>query len=353
MIAGNIDSNCGSDKHVIGIITRHNRLNYFTSGNLIYMKLRQLQFLVAVYEDRSFTAAARRSNATQSGLSMQIKDLEERLGVRLFDRSSTGVTPTSAGERLYRRATRILREVSAIHNDLEALSGEVRGTVHVGMMPTFTRAVLAPVLDRFARQYPHLEVKVTEAYSAVLGGEVANGNLDFAVVPPGRDIPGIRAQHLDTDVEVFVTSTDTGRRHLDPIDLSKCAPLKLALPGPSNARREKIDTYLKTYGVRIDTVMELDAMMATLDLVARSEWTTILPGCLCLPDIDQPKRKLHPIVRPPLAVDYILIEPASQILSPAAQLFSDEIKSQIHKICAICRNKLGAGSFAAAELEDA
>ncbi len=317
------------------------------------MKLRQLQFLVAVYEDRSFTAAARRSNATQSGLSMQIKDLEERLGVKLFDRSSTGVTPTSAGERLYRRATRILREVSAIQNDMKAFSGEVSGTVHVGMMPTFTRAVLAPVLDRLARQYPHLEVRVTEAYSAILGGEVANGNLDFAIVPPGRDIPGIRAEHLDTDVEVFVTSPDTARRHLESIDLSKCEPLKLALPGPSNARREKIDTYLKTYGVPIDTIMELDAMMATLDLVARSDWTTILPGCLCLPDIDQPKRKLHPIMRPPLAADYILIEPVSRILSPAAQLFSDEIKSQIRKICAVCRDSFGADSFAAAMLEEA
>ncbi len=310
------------------------------------MKLRQLRFLVAVYEERSFTAAARRAHATQSGLSMQIKELEERLGVRLFDRSSTGVTPTSAGEKLYKRATRILREVSAIQNDMEALSGEISGTVHAGMMPTFARAVLAPVLERFARQYPHVEVKVTEAYSAALSDEVASGRLDVAVVPAGPDIAGLRAEHLDTDVEVFVTSTKTARKHLEPVDLSTCEPLKLALPGPSNARRDKIDTYLKTYGVPIEKIMELDTMMATLDLVARSDWTTILPGCLCLPDIDRPNRKLHPIVRPPLAVDYILIEPVSQTQSPAAQLFTDEIRNQIRQNCAFCREKLGPAVIA-------
>ena len=306
------------------------------------MKLRQLRFLVAVYEERSFTAAAKRAHATQSGLSMQIKDLEERLGVRLFDRSSTGVTPTPAGEKLYRRATGILREVSAIQNDVEALSGEVSGTVHVGVMPTFARAVLAPVIDRFARQYPHVEVKVTEAYSSVLSGEVASGALDFAIVPPGRDFPGIRAEHVDTDVEVFVTQPGTARKHLDPIDLVKCEPLKLALPGPSNVRRQKIDTYLKTYGVQIEKVLEMDSMMATLDLVARSDWTTIIPGCLSLPDIDRQNRKLHPIVDPPLTVDYIQIEPVSQRQSPAAQLLTDEIRKEIQEVCGFCRKRLSA-----------
>lgn len=310
---------------------------------MIYVNLRQLRFLVAIHEERSFTAAARRVNATQSGLSMQIKELEERLGVRLFERSSTGVTPTNAGDRLYERATRILREVSAIENDVQVLSGQVSGQVRVGMMPTIARAVLAPVLERFARHHPHVEIKVTEAYSAVLCEEVTSGHLDMAVVPAGKLMSGLRAEHLATDVEVFVTSTETGRNHLEPIDLSQCAPLKLALPGPSNARRERIDAYLETHGARIDSIMELDTMMATLDLVARSDWTTILPGCLCLPDIDQPGRLLHPLSNPPLVVDYVFIEPASQSKTQAAELFAAEIIKEIKQTCAFCQSKFGVG----------
>ena len=305
------------------------------------VKLRQLRFLVAVYEEKSFTGAAKRVFATQSGLSMQIKDLEERLGVQLFDRTSSGVFPTEAGEKLYQRATRILREVSAIEHDVETLSGELTGTIRVGMMPTIARSVLAPVLDRFAAEYPLVEVKVTEAYSAALNGAVASGDLDMAVVPPGRDMVGVRAQHVDTDVEVFVTRGDTELTHLSPVDLAALPPMKLALPGPGNARRERIGAYLETYAVPVEAIMELDTMMATLDLVARSDWCTILPGCLCVPEVAAPVRKLHPIAKPPMTVDYILIEPMSGTPSPAAQIFAQEICTEIQKTCAFCREKLG------------
>ena len=85
---------------------------------------------------------------------------------------------------------------------------------------------------------------------------------------------------------------------------------------------------------------DLDRMMATLDLVARSDWTTIIPGCLSLPDIDRQNRKLHPIVDPPLSVDYIQIEPVSQRQSPAAQLLIDEIRKEIQDVCGFCRKRL-------------
>ena len=59
--------------------------------------------------------------------------------------------------------------------------------------------------------------------------EVTNGHLDMVIVPAGKLVPGLRAEHLATDVEVFVTSTNTKRKHLAPIDLSQCKPLKMAL----------------------------------------------------------------------------------------------------------------------------
>lgn len=305
------------------------------------MKLSQLRFLIAVYEERSFTAAARRVHATQSGLSMQIKDLELQLGVKLFERGSTGVVPTGVGEQLYRRATRIMREVSAIGNDVEAVSGEVTGTVNVGVMPTFARAVLAPVLERFDIQHSQINVRVIEAYSAVLSSAVAGGEMDFAIVPSSRDMSGVRGTHIDRDVEVFVSGPDSPWDHLAPVDLSRCDPLKLALPEPANGRRGKIDNYIATYNVPTKAIMELDSMMGTMDLVARSDWTTILPGCLSFPDLDGQARKLHPIINPPLMVDYILIEPISQTTSAAAQLFAGDLLKQIQETCAFCRERLG------------
>jgi LysR family nitrogen assimilation transcriptional regulator len=76
------------------------------------MNLRQLHIFVGIVEEGSFNKAAQRLNATQSGLSMQVRNLEEDLRVSLFDRSPRGVTLTRAGRLFYGRATEILRQVN-------------------------------------------------------------------------------------------------------------------------------------------------------------------------------------------------------------------------------------------------
>ena len=99
------------------------------------MKLQQLRYFVAVYEEGSVTAGAERAHATQSGLSMQIKDLEERYDVVLFDRAAKGVHPTEMGRRLYEYATRILKEVAEAEQGIKALKGIITGHIRVGLMP--------------------------------------------------------------------------------------------------------------------------------------------------------------------------------------------------------------------------
>ncbi len=307
------------------------------------MKFLLLRTFVAVYEEGSLTAAARRVNATQSGISTRIKELEETLGVRLFERSIVGVTPTPHAELVYHRATRILREVCAISHDMVATSAQLTGSVHAGLMPSITRAALSSALDRFTGEHPLVRIKVTEAYSATLVDDVAGGRLDFAIVPPVQAVDGVRARQIATDIELLMTAPNTGRAHLSPVDLSTLGPVKLVLPSPENARRIKIDTYLATHAIDVSAILELDAMMATLDLVATSDWITILPGCLGFPDIDRPEHKLHPL-SPTMGGDYVLIESASQALSPAAAAFAAAITAEVSDICAACRNKFASAN---------
>lgn len=305
------------------------------------MRLRQLHILVAVIEEGTFTAAANRLHATQSGISAQIKLLEESLNAQLFERSVAGVVPTAAGKLAYQRATRILRESTAMIDDINGLSGTVNGKVAAGLMPTTTRSVVAPVLEKFASSYPSIEIKIKEAYSANLCDDVTSGQLDFAVVPPSIEIPGLRATHLATDVEVFVTAPSQHAEHLQPIDLTQVEPLNLVLPGPDNVRRARIEECLRTFNIPISKIMELDAMMATLDLVARSDWTTIVPGCLVVDDITSKLRHLHPISKPKMTLNYMLVEQTSRSLSPAAQLLRDALHDELIKVCDKSNTQLG------------
>ncbi|MBT8416424.1 MAG: LysR family transcriptional regulator, partial [Silicimonas sp.] len=139
------------------------------------MKLQHLKYFVAVFEEGSFSAGAQRVNATQSGLSMHVRQLEDRFQVQLLNRSSTGVTPTEAGRRFYRDAVRVLHAATEAEANLRSLSGTVTGHVKVGLMPTFTRAVLGPALTKFVKGYPNVKVSVREAYSGELSRQVLAG----------------------------------------------------------------------------------------------------------------------------------------------------------------------------------
>lgn len=300
------------------------------------VKLQNLRFFVAVYEERSISGAARKVHATQSGVSVQLRDLEEVLGLTLFERTSTGVRPTKAGERIYGRAVRILREVGRLGEDVSALSDHVTGEVRAGIMPTFARAILAPALSAFAEANPLVDVKVTEAYSAVLTQMVRDGELDLAVVPDAVLPDGLRSTYLATDLELLMAG-----RPLEgvaaAIDLAAVPPLRLVLPGPGNARRGKIEQQLRNFSTPVERILELDSMMTTLDMVARGGWCSILPGCLCLPDLGRPGLSLYPFERPRMTVDYLLIEPAAAAAPVAVQLFAKELSTSIRRACEACR----------------
>lgn len=293
------------------------------------MKLQQLKFFVAVYEDGSFSAAADRVNATQSGLSMHVSQLEKRYGVQLFDRSSSGVTPTETGRNFYREAVEVLAAAARAEDRLVHLSKALVGDIHVGLMPTFTRAVLSPALLRFKTEYPDVRLSISEAYSGALGREVAEGRLDFAVVPAFDNSGPLEGRPIGRDSECLVR-----RAGLAPVrHLRDLAPLKLVLPARTNTRRLRIENYLTLNEIEVGDILELDSMHGTLDIVSRSDWITVLPGILCLPDLDGQRRTVAPLSDPPLTVDYILITPKARPMSVAAQAFADVLQEELN--CAL------------------
>lgn len=285
------------------------------------MKLQHLKYFVAVFEEGSFSAGAQRVNATQSGLSMHVRQLEDRYKVQLLNRSSSGVTPTEVGKRFYQDAVRVLHAATEADANLKSMSGTVTGHVTVGLMPTFTRAVLGPALLRFAEDFPNVKITVREAYSGELSRQVLAGELDFAVVPAFESDERLRANLMGTDSEHLVASNKRTITGNETVTLSDLPPLDLVLPSPENVRRRKIDQYLATNAIKTGRIMELDSMFTTLDLVANSNWATILPGIICLPDKNRKQRQVLPIASPSLEVEYLRIEPASVPLSDTGQAF--------------------------------
>ncbi|MCF2905579.1 LysR family transcriptional regulator [Octadecabacter sp. CECT 8868] len=296
------------------------------------MKLQQLQYFVAVYEQGSFSAAAEKVNATQSGLSMHVSQMEKRHNVVLFHRSSSGVSPTEEGRAFYLEAVKVLAAACRAEDRLKGLSKSVVGHVHVGLMPTFTRAVLTEALLRFDREYPEVRLSISEGYASTLAGEVVEGRLDFAVVPASFAInEALVSKSMGQDRECLVCAADRDiPMTKNGVHLKELAPLRLVLPGTGNARRTLIENYMALNEVEVSSILELDTMHGTLNLVASSDWVTILPGIMCLPDLDGSRRKVAMLVDPPLTVDYMRIETRKRPLSAVAQIFADILQEELN-----------------------
>ena len=308
--------------------------------------LKDIRLFVAVYEERSFTAAAEREHATQSGVSQHVRKLEDRFGARLFTRDRGTVSPTPAGESYYRRCVELLRAYQAAESSVRSYAGGLTGEIAVGLMPTMTRCALTPALSRFVEAHPNVQLRVIEAYSAVLTGQVRAGSLDFAVVPGFPGLAGLKSRLFLVTPEVLVSRARSGLTHMEPIGLKALAPLRLVVPGAQNARRTLLETYLVSNNIPIERTLELDAMLGTLDFIANSDWVTILPGIMMVSDVDRPRRlTINPIVEPVLPVDLVLIEPSRRVLSPAARAFVDILQEETERLNQVWSDYLpGSGS---------
>lgn len=296
------------------------------------ISLRQIQAIIAVFEEGSFTRAAQRENATQSGISQHVAAAERALGLELFTRTARGVTSTPAGQRYYRRCIDAMGQLESAHEEVRGFASAIAGDLRIGLMPTMTRAALAPTLERFTPQYPDVKLHIVEGYSGLLTDMVLADELDFAVVPTFEGRVGLKSRLLVRDREMLLSSRGKKFRHLEPLRLKDCGPLKLIVPGRANVRRRNIEIYLHTHGVEVAEMIEMDAMIGTLEFIARSDWVAILSGMFCVPDIDRNERTISPIYDPPLFAEFVVITQARKTLSIQAQRFLELFEAEIERI---------------------
>ena len=250
--------------------------------------LRSIQVFVATYEERSFTAAAKREHATQSGVSQHVRKLEDRLGVKLFSRDRGRVVPTPAGDAYYERCVELLAPRQRGGQCGQPFGGGLTGEIVVGLMPTMTRSALAPALSRFTDEQPNVAIRVVEGLQR--GADAAGPGRRTRLRDRAR-----HSQHAGHPQPPFPAHDRTARvrRELRLRHLSRCGcGTRVAA-----ARRARSAEYAapqhrdlpRRQWLRCERVLELDAMLGTLDFVSRSDWVTILPGIMMAADIERPR----------------------------------------------------------------
>ena len=178
-----------------------------------------------------------------------------------------------------------------------------------------------------------MRIHIVEGYSGWLTDMVLGGELDFAVVPASEGRVGLKSRLIVRDREMLVSSHRLGFKPLQPVRLRDCGPLKIILPGRTNIRRRNIEMYFETHGVEVAEVIEMDAMISTLQFVLRTDWVAILSGLICVADVGRKSgRVISPIYDPPLIAEFVVISPSRRTLSTQAQLFLEYFEAEIARI---------------------
>jgi DNA-binding transcriptional LysR family regulator len=245
---------------------------------MIAMELRQLEYFVAVAEERSFTNAARRLRVAQSGLSATIKALEAELGGLLLARTSRRVELTRAGEAFLADARRTLASASAAAENFAAIRGLHHGTLRVGITQTSAMIGLGKLLGQFHKRHPGINLRLTQTNSAdSLASRVHEGVLDLSFTPARKGPPDLRFTPVFQSPMVLVCRDGDPAGAASTVALSQLHDRELiGLPSSFSARLIA-DEAMRAAGLDSHLQLEVNDLATLLDLVAEGFGLAIVP----------------------------------------------------------------------------
>jgi DNA-binding transcriptional LysR family regulator len=242
------------------------------------MELHQLEYLVAVAEEASFTKAAARVHIAQPGVSAQIRRLERELGHALFDRSGGSVRVTDAGAAVLPLARAALAAVHEIADAAEQLRGSMRGRVAVGMMTSCPPNVVTGTLAAFHEQHPGVEISLVEAPSADLIAGLRGGAIDVAVIGFASSVGrGIQVAVINDDVMVAAVAPSNGLARRTGVSLRALVEHELICLPPGAGIRASLDEGCAAAGVQAKIPLEASNPEVVGELAARGLGVAVLP----------------------------------------------------------------------------
>jgi LysR family transcriptional regulator, nitrogen assimilation regulatory protein len=243
------------------------------------MDVRQLRYFVSIVDYGSLGKAAEKLFVAQPSLSQQMARLEEDLGVPLLLRSNHGVTPTPAGDALYRHARLVLRQMEQLKQEVTKGGGAESGTVAVGLPTTMASVLAVPLFERLQDRYPGIRLQFFESLSGYLNELLANGRLDLAMLFRSTDTPGISALPV-FDEALYVLGDPGG--DLSPrsttCPLAKLAGVRIVAPGVSNGLRLLLERTFSRENVDLNIIADIDSLPTMISIAQSGRACTILPG---------------------------------------------------------------------------
>lgn len=242
------------------------------------MELRQLKYFIKAAELQNFTEASLASFITQSTLSQQIKQLEEKVGIPLFDRIGKRVRLTEAGKMFLPYATKTVKDAEDGKSILKDLMNLDTGSLTIGVTYGLTDLLTKAILD-FSVLHPNIHLQINFGTTQDLLAQLEQGKLDFMLSFSQDNKNGsFEVETLFSSCLAIIVHKRhplTKRKH---VNIKELGNVPLLLPSGGYSIRNYLDTLLLKNNLSLDIKMEVNDINTLLQLVNSGRWATILMG---------------------------------------------------------------------------
>ena len=290
-------------------------------------ELRHIRAFLKIAETRNFTRAANDLHLSQSALTVQIQQLEESLGLRLFDRNKRGATLTAAGKDVFGPLQRLLNDAQAILVHAQEVSSASSGFVTIAALPTVAAGVLPSLLHSFLRIYPGVNVQILDVVAERVREAVLRRQVDFGIGTQNGQHAELRAVPLFRDSLVVYVPAGHLLANRSTITLREATAFDLILPSRDSSVRENVEAIAHRERLVLQTRYETNFMPTALGFVKAGLGIAILPESAAGAEAQGFAR--IPIDDRFSSRQIELLQRRDVTLSPAAESFMHHLQSQL------------------------
>jgi LysR family transcriptional regulator, carnitine catabolism transcriptional activator len=284
--------------------------------------VRQLRAFAAIYHTGQVSAAADQLALTQPAVTVLLRELEAKLGVRLFDRSTRTLRRTDAAAEAIVYAERVLAELEALGASMAELAGVRRGRVRIAATSTVAQTLLPRAMRRFLDAHPDVQVEIEDVAPGGFVETLLTERVDFGIGTLELPVPGLREEVFLRDSLAALALESPAFPGGKTMTWRQLAALPLVTVKPGYGVRRRIEAAAQAAGVQLNIVHEVSLLTTAVALAGSGLGVAVVPASL-LAHARDAKLVARRLTRPSVERNTALVHRQDRALPPAAAAFRE------------------------------
>ena len=290
--------------------------------------LKQLRAFASVYQLRKLSAAGEQLALTQSAVSVLLKQLEEGLGIQLFDRTTRSLRPTQAAHDLIITVERIVRDVGSLGAGLQEGLHQRTGRVCIAITPTLGEILLPPIVQRFEQEHPGIQLHIDDCAPDQFMARLGQEHVDFGIGTPERMAADVESETLREDQLSVLCLQTHAFAHKKQLPWKALHNQPIITIRPGYGIRPLIEMAALKAGIRLNVANEVTFLSTAVWMAEAGLAPAIMPSAYAR-DAAAKGMAVIALTAPKVTRNICLIQKRGRSLSAAAQLFAQVVRQSL------------------------